>query len=165
MGEGIFIWSAVLAVFIVTGVTGCGDGGASDSLDGQRAQALHPSARPEPLEEQSSVPAAKPPEEPSPVPAAPLPGVSVPNPPNYEELVVLQQRMVEDRRALQQGRLQAPELEGANASAGFYDLAVEGNPPTLVVGLDEITDEAMDWFKKRYGSPRLRFREGVAIPE
>lgn len=98
-------------------------------------------------------------------PALPAPGTPVPRSDDFAEIKDLQRVIGGDRERLQNGSLRAPELQGSGAERGTFDLDITGRPPVVVIGLPHVTDEAVTWFRERYSTDRLSFRQGVAMPE
>lgn len=102
----------------------------------------------------------------APSPASPLPGPTVVPSDDSVRLTALQGVIIEDRRLLSTGQLDGSALTSAGAANGNFDLDInlQDHPPTVVVGLEEVTEEAKEWFLERYGSS-LSFQAGLVKQE
>lgn len=83
---------------------------------------------------------------------------------SFEELIALQERMVEDRSALQRGAPPADMPEAILATRGVYDLDIDVSNAAVVVFLEESSEEVWQAFDDYYDSGAIEFEEGVAAP-
>ena len=83
---------------------------------------------------------------------------------SLDQLVALQERMSDDRSALQDGRAPAGMPEPIVETGGAYDLDIDVRRSVVVVGVEGAGPELRRAFRDYYATKAITFSEGVAAP-